>query len=348
MRVALDFNWPLKTTWKGYINPYHKLCDACPSCDRTGASPAARRMTDEWYGQQAFDAEAYGSKLISRDHPKIRDLAIRNVCGDQLSNTDEAMDNIHDAMIISQHDYLINREVNRLYTQCFKNHWKHHLSQDDVDALVADNRLWDFTKRPRNQEQVDKLAAQQAAGGSGYWLDEPNGYHPTADEVNEDYLIGMGHDSINSYVCIRARCTREGYPVTCATCDGTGSSWRTIHHDDLAFHTEGLLTSAQIDAIIPDLPGGRISGDMFEKLSEDWVSYDPPVGEGYQLWETTSEGSAISPVFSDMNKLCKYAAVHCSVFGSEHVSAEKWREMLEADMVCHKVENEDGGVSVFI
>jgi hypothetical protein len=30
-RVALDFNWPAKMIWKGYLNPYHsqkcKLCD---------------------------------------------------------------------------------------------------------------------------------------------------------------------------------------------------------------------------------------------------------------------------------------------------------------------------------
>ena len=31
---------------------------------------------------------------------------------------------------------------------------------------------------------------------------------------------------------------------------------------------------------------------------EAWTSTEPPEGEGYQLWETVSEGSPISPVFA--------------------------------------------------
>lgn len=34
--------------------------------------------------------------------------------------------------------------------------------------------------------------------------------------------------------------------------------------------------------------------------------YDPPSGEGYQMWETTSEGSPITPVFEDPDELVKH------------------------------------------
>lgn len=33
--------------------------------------------------------------------------------------------------------------------------------------------------------------------------------------------------------------------------------------------------------------------------SEAWECTDPPTGDGWQVWETTSEGSPISPVFAD-------------------------------------------------
>lgn len=34
-----------------------------------------------------------------------------------------------------------------------------------------------------------------------------------------------------------------------------------------------------------------------KRASEAWKETEPPTGDGYQLWETVSEGSPISPVF---------------------------------------------------
>lgn len=36
---------------------------------------------------------------------------------------------------------------------------------------------------------------------------------------------------------------------------------------------------------------------------DGWRETDPPAGEGWQLWETTSEGSPISPVFATADDL---------------------------------------------
>ena len=38
----------------------------------------------------------------------------------------------------------------------------------------------------------------------------------------------------------------------------------------------------------------------------DFPILHPPTGEGYQLWETTSEGSPISPIFKTIEELCKW------------------------------------------
>lgn len=39
---------------------------------------------------------------------------------------------------------------------------------------------------------------------------------------------------------------------------------------------------------------------------EDWKSTDPPTGDGWQVWETVSEGSPISPVFPDREGLIQW------------------------------------------
>ena len=62
----------------------------------------------------------------------------------------------------------------------------------------------------------------------------------------------------------------------------------------------------------------------------------PPTGEGYQLWETTSEGSPVSPVFQTMDELCEWCADNATTFASFKASKEEWREMLERDFVHHQ------------
>lgn len=62
----------------------------------------------------------------------------------------------------------------------------------------------------------------------------------------------------------------------------------------------------------------------------------PPSGEGYQLWETTSEGSPVSPVFETLDELCEWCENNATTFADFKTSKEKWKEMLIADFVYHK------------
>ena len=55
---------------------------------------------------------------------------------------------------------------------------------------------------------------------------------------------------------------------------------------------------------------------------------DPPTGPGFQLWETTSEGSPISPVFGSLDALCAWAETHATTFASVRTSASEWKRML--------------------
>jgi hypothetical protein len=93
----------------------------------------------------------------------------------------------------------------------------------------------------------------------------------TAAEVNaENTRGGMGgHDAINRMILIRFRCDRLGITSECPRCDGAGT----------------------------------IGTDAQRKAYDEWKGADPPVGEGWQVWETVSEGSPVSPVYPTKDAL---------------------------------------------
>lgn len=130
------------------------------------------------------------------------------------------------------------------------------------------------------QDDVDALVAAGRlhdfthtwVQGEG-WVKKDPPVTPTAEQVNDWSLRGFGHDSINAMIVVEARCEREGFPTRCATCGG---------HSTLEAY-----------------PGQRAQ-------AEAWERTEPPVGEGWQLWETVSEGSPISPVFAMSEELAAW------------------------------------------
>ena len=98
----------------------------------------------------------------------------------------------------------------------------------------------------------------------------------TPEEVNAWNRKGgllQGHDAINRSILIEARAKRLGVYGECEHCDGTGELWRTPED---------------------------------KQASEDWESEGPPKGDGYQIWETVSEGSPITPVFKTPEELAQW------------------------------------------
>lgn len=65
----------------------------------------------------------------------------------------------------------------------------------------------------------------------------------------------------------------------------------------------------------------------------------PPEGDGYQLWETTSEGSPVSPVFGTLDELCEWCETNATTFGNFKATKEQWKEMLLDNFVVHKQGN---------
>ncbi|MFC7794639.1 hypothetical protein [Streptomyces cinereoruber] len=238
-RVPLDFDWPLHKVWDGYLCPDRFDEIPCPDC-KNGYSSHAQNLHDLWYGNLPFNPESTGSTPLAADTPTVRAMAEQHITkAPEYYGTGEAA---------------IQRDAQRI-ADLWNSLWCHHLSQDDVDALVAEDRLHAFTHTWSREHGWQKI--------------EPP-VTPTAAQVNEWSLRGMGHDSINASVAIRARCEREGAPFTCSNCDGYGS-------------TEAY------------------EGQRAE--AEAWEPTEPPVGDGWQLWTTANEGAPISPVMPSADEL---------------------------------------------
>jgi hypothetical protein len=107
---------------------------------------------------------------------------------------------------------------------------------------------------------------------------------PSAAEVNAvnaHRSVGFhdyNHDAISRWLLVKNRCQLLGIVMECATCKG---------HADIATDEERATEEA---------------------ASEAWKPTDPPAGEGWQLWETVSEGSPISPVFDSAEGLATWLA----------------------------------------
>jgi hypothetical protein len=247
MRVPLDFKWETDGPWEGYLMPDSLSGRACPACQH-GYSPYAEDLFNQWYGHVFFDPRSTGSKPFTASSPGVRAFAER-----QCANSPGFSGSGESAII---------REGERL-AALFNGQWSHHLSQKDVDALIAAERLMDFT-HDWNRE-------------TRRWEKKTPPVTPTAAQINQWSLNGFGHDSINASVVIRARCKRDSQPELCATCEGHGSVER--------------------------YPGQRAD-------AEAWEPTDPPTGEGWQLWETVSEGSPMTPVFPTADALIDHMVEH--------------------------------------
>ncbi len=177
--------------------------------------------------------------------------------------------------------------------------WCNNITQDEVQVLVDEICIPHFTHVAINDEQREFVRKQMAEGGN-YFLPYNNGRVPTAEEVNEwnRNQQDTGHDGVNRWILIRVRAKRLCVFGRCSHCRGEGKIFKDEEH---------------------------------RKLFEEWVDYEPPTGEGYQLWETCTEGSPVSPVFASAEELADWCAENATIFASEKVSHEKWLQTFVGD-----------------
>lgn len=255
-RVPLDFDWPIDEKWKGYLNPFYSQQIKCLHCDGRGNSPEAQRLEDLWYSHRGggFNPEDRGSV------PYLpTDEVARKWAEHQCSRTPE---------FYGSNESSIHREAVRI-CDIWNRSWSHHLNEQDVAALVKANRLNDFT-----HDWIPSTGKRNSG-----WQRKPGNPVPTPRQVNDWSLFGLGHDSINCWVVMKAELKRLKQPSACAYCKGHGHTW----------------------------PSDRV-----KRQCSAWRRKEPPKGDGYQVWETVSEGSPISPVFATPQEL------------ANHMSTTRW------------------------
>ncbi len=120
---------------------------------------------------------------------------------------------------------------------------------------------------------------------------------------------------------------------------------------------EDFKNNKEITKIVPEIKIYKNSicescDKLFNNCSENarycvWYNEDikslwfkeVPSGEGYQLWETTSEGSPQSPVFKTLEELCEWCEGNATTFAHFKTTKEEWFKMLNEDNVCYKEGN---------
>lgn len=180
-----------------------------------------------------------------------------------------------------------NPESKKIADGYYDDRWSDAITQDEVDALVAHGRLWDFYR---------------VVGEDG-WEDARPASTVTAEEVNAAARERrFYHDVINRCLLIETRAKRLGVWGWCSFCKGSGQIWQSL---------------------------------AIKRAHDAWKPFDPLKGRGFQLWETTSEGSPVSPVFASLDALCDWCAANASTFAEFRVDAASWKRMLVDDSVCH-------------
>lgn len=112
--------------------------------------------------------------------------------------------------------------------------------------------------------------------GGGKWVPR-TGYRPTADEVNHWARHGMGHDGINMAILVRSRAQRLGVYGSCEHCNGKTFLYRDEAH---------------------------------RAAYEGWSPTPVPDGEWWQVWETVSDGSPVTPAFASAEELADHLMLH--------------------------------------
>lgn len=88
--------------------------------------------------------------------------------------------------------------------------WHDKITQDEVQALVYEGRLMDFT--------------HTWTPGEG-WKRRTDGYIPSAEEVNANQRGLCSHDAINRWILVKVRAKRLGVYGKCLKCRGKGSKF---------------------------------------------------------------------------------------------------------------------------
>lgn len=112
------------------------------------------------------------------------------------------------------------------------------------------------------------------------------------------------------------------------------SGARLLGHDalDRFAAAKAIVKAAGLDpatwGICPECHGHAYHPDDVEMV-EGFERTEPPTGEGWQLWETVTVGSPISPVCETPEELARWCYHHADLFAGVTASYEQWLSLIE-------------------
>lgn len=178
-----------------------RASEDCKTCGGSGHHPDAQWITDSWYSHSSpFKRQTFGELQAVAVMARFG-ASPRRLHGHGTYPSDE---------VLAKYGQPFREFCERMRV---RGHWGDDITQDEVQALIDSNRLLDITHDWKQ--------------GEG-WKPRRPAVIPTADEINAWARgKGLGHDSINAWICQKRRCERLGVPHQCPTCEGHGSVFTT-------------------------------------------------------------------------------------------------------------------------
>ena len=141
------------------------------------------------------------------------------------------------------------------------------------------------------------------------------------EELVGNFMHSSGIDEITTGLAGRSPSTVFGHDAS--------DRWRAV---DKIIIAAGLNPDDW--GICPTCGGEAIAPDAIDECNA-WTPHEPPIGDGYQLWETTTDGSPQSPVFASFDELCKWCEKNATTFASFTSTEKGWHDMLDDGFVHH-------------
>lgn len=186
--------------------------------------------------------------------------------------------------------------------------WNNKITDEEVELLANEGRLHQWRLRMWVKSDPPEIDEDGHPKGSWIRTERPM---PTATEVNAAEDHNFVHDAINRGILVQHRCRQRGHDPECLLCKGTGN----------------VGTEEQRAA---------------EKV---WKQTEPPAGEGWQLWETTTEGSPKSPVFATGEELAQWMSQNPCGFAGSRISLQVAREWVhESGWSPSMIVTDKGGI----
>jgi len=324
-RVALDFDWPLNKVWKGYLNSNYV---ACPEENCEGGTTREGWLLDEFFRQLALA----GGNSYERPEDFVagRRLRKEDVGPDELSLLIQRRFAGNEQYLASMRESAIRRAMPR---------WPWS-DADPVETLLKAADLPPDWATDKEKEVIRLIARQEQSQWVYEWRCaqyQPNErrciivskYAPSArgtinyphPHLCEDGIGDVGPRFYELVVALAGgpkevqdfgRMWRCNYRMQQRVYEVLGYEPDEISEYGTKYYHQFQCKTCNGSGIHPN----------YKEAYDAWEASEPPAGPGWQLWETVSEGSPVSPVLHTREEFVDYLVEQ----GRSRTAAERFAD----------------------